>query len=165
MTVTDTQAEAMYMLNAGYPQKDICAELGVTIGTLTTWVKRADLPRKRRTYLVSHIRELLADLDAGTPIKVLSKQTGVNRATIRRWRDDPRFRNATFEYDEDFDYDDDDLADRSVVAHHLCTLTLDLTERLEMVLASAGINLELQDDNSNDHRPRYNPRANKRKAD
>jgi uncharacterized protein YueI len=146
---------------AGFKAKYICEELGIKPGTLSAWVKREKRPKSQRKYLVSHYREVLEDLDSGMTVNEVQRQTRLNKETIRRWRDDPRYREATFEYNDEFDYDAEDATDRSVVAQYLCNTTLDLVERLEYMFASAGVTTEVQDDNSTDHKPRYYTKGNR----
>jgi hypothetical protein len=91
-------------------------------------------------------------MDEGTPLKQISRDTGHHRSTIRRWRDDPSYREATYEYDPEFTYDQDDLMDRAVVAHHLCTETPDRGERAALLMAVIGRGDEDLDDHSAPYR-------------
>jgi hypothetical protein len=81
-------------------------------------------------------------LDQGVTVSHAAREMKLRREAIRRWRDDPRYREATYEFDPDFNYDYDDLTDRSVVAHALCRVEPNPDERLDMMLAIVGLSYE-----------------------
>jgi len=88
---------------------------------------------------VSTIRRVLRILDAGGTLSYAAWEQKLPRTTIRRWRNRPEYREATFEYNPDFVYDPDDLIDRSIVAHALCVAEPNPDERLDMMLAIVGL--------------------------
>ena len=63
--------------------------------------------------------------------------------TVRAWLTDPKYREATFEYDPEMTYDYYDLTDRSIVTQHLCSQTLSVDERLELVAALVAPTVEV----------------------
>lgn len=83
------------------------------------------------------IRRTLEILDAGGSLRGTAKITGHDRTTVRHWRDDPRFREATLEFDPSMSYDDTDLIDRAVVAHSLCHES-SVAERFALLAAVVG---------------------------
>lgn len=126
----------------------VSKDLGVKRVTLDKWISAERIsnpdripeyrPAALQNAKVGDVRIVLRMLDEGLPLKQISRETGVDRQTMRRWRDDPRYREATLEYDADFPYDHNDILDRAVVAHHLCTLTPDPMERLDLLMAAVG---------------------------
>lgn len=169
----DVRREVISQLYGGYKHKDIAEDFGLKRTSVSSiWAQekrrlelgaRTVLPIKDNT--VANIRKVLQMLDDGTGPVEVARVCGLSRQTIRRWRDMPKYREATYEYNDDFHYDADDPTDCSVVAHHLCTMISDVSERMEMMLAGAGISVFVQDDNSTDFKPVHNSRANRKRAE
>lgn len=145
------------MVDSGVPRVLIREQLGIAKSTLRTWISKHRkgeqfwIPKAhldRTPARVGDVRKVLSMVDGElldddsrgptTPIKQIERDTGRTVQTIRRWRDEPQYREATFEYDEAFEYDYDDLLDRAVVAQHLCSLTPDIGERLDLLMAVVG---------------------------
>jgi hypothetical protein len=143
----------MSLYDQGMERKEIIALHGVSYAKLDQWIKAhvrgtesfSPVVTKRRPgrgitrCYVSAIRRSLAILDIGGSVSYAAWELGVPRTTIRRWRDDPAYREATFEHNPDFNYNPDDLTDRSIVAHALCRVEPNPDERLDMVLAIVGL--------------------------
>lgn len=139
------------MLLDGIPTPIVSEQLGIVEQTLNRWHREQKKTQPGyepqpvchpNACRVGEVRRILSMLDEGMSVKRIERETTHTRQTIRRWRDDPRFRDATFEYDPNFNYDHTDLEDRAVVAHHLCTQTTDVGERLDLVMAVAGVGVE-----------------------
>lgn len=81
-------------------------------------------------------------MDQGESLGSIERDTKILRETCRRWRDDPTYREATYEYNPEFNYDANDIIDRSVVAHELCCHEPNPDERLELMLAIVGLHYE-----------------------
>jgi hypothetical protein len=97
--------------------------------------------RPKRAYKVGDIRKVCDLLDEGVSIRQIERDTGYTRQTIKRWRDEPVYREATYEYNYRFTYSENDLLDRAVVAHSLCTQTESPVDRLDLLCAVVGITL------------------------
>jgi DNA invertase Pin-like site-specific DNA recombinase len=96
---------------------------------------------------VSDVRDVLEMIDEGTPLSHAARGHKITRGTAYRWILEPKYRDATFEYDPTFPYDYEDITDRAVVAQHLCTQTTDIGERLDLLFAVLGT--EQETDNGN----------------
>lgn len=134
----------------GSPNKAIIEHLGVAKSTLKTWIRkhRNDDPfwiptRKQleqpplRGCKVADVRNVLERLDAGQSSSQIQRETGHARCSIRSWRLNPQFREATLEFDPSMSYDDTDLIDRAVVAHSLCHES-SVAERFALLAAVVG---------------------------
>ncbi len=126
--------KALELLELGVKRPFIQQELGVGRTTLWRWSTEEKTPQTRGVLKVSQIRAFRDRLAEGVPLKQLSRETGYGRRILRRCRDDERFAEATFEYDPVFEYDETDLLDRAVVAHHLCREATP-GERLDLLFA------------------------------
>jgi hypothetical protein len=157
------------MITEGKSRSLVEKTLNIKKGTLHNWIRKerwsnpesvpAPQPQNvLRLGKVKTVRSVLSMVDDGTSLHEITRRTGIDRQTVRRWRDDPRYREATYEYDELFPYDEDDLVDRSIVAQHLCTQTPDPWERLALLMAVVGLDPPVMDDNSVGFKPRYNSR-------
>lgn len=126
------------------------ARLDLKKSTLATWVRKhrgndpfwVPTPRERTQpparCKVGDVRTVLRMVDEGMTHTQIRQETGHDRQTLRRWRDDPRYREATMEYDPAFRYDYSDLMDRATVAQHLCTETPHVGERFDLLMAAVG---------------------------
>lgn len=136
------------MIADGVSRAQILGQFGLNKNTLAGWVRQE---RKKdplwvsttrlqntRGHKVGHVRQALRMLDEGVPLKRVERVTGHTCKTLRRWRDEPRYREATLEYDPLFTYDHTDLMDRAVVAHRLCAETRNVGERLDLLMAVIG---------------------------
>lgn len=137
---TDTdpsiRAHCLALYEGGLRPSEIAKDTGIPVGTISSWVARNPSMHKRRyrglTY-VSAIREVLDMLDAGATVTATARKTGHKSDTVKRWRDIAAYREATYEYDPNFDYNPDDLLDRATVAAHLCQREWDPAERQELL--------------------------------
>lgn len=100
-------------------------------------------------------------LDQGVSVSYAAREMKVLRESVRRWRDDPTYREATYEYNPDFNYDINDLTDRAVVAHALCRAEPNPDERLDLMLAVVGLHVE---DEPRDQQQNGNRRRNRKGA-
>lgn len=152
------RTRAIDLLVTGESKDLICKDLGVKRVTLDKWLKAervanpGRIPRfpmpPLKNNKVGDVRILLRMLDGellkddtrspGMSLRAVHQETGVDRQTIRRWRDDPKYREATLEYDPSFPYSIDDLLDRATVAQHLASQTTDVGERLDLLMAAVG---------------------------
>lgn len=143
---------ALAMVSAGVPRIVVCEELGLKKGTLWSWIDRdkKNQPIREldsRKCRVKDVRRVCDLLDEGYSLKAVGRITGRDRCTLRKWRDDPRFREATLEFDPCMTYDDTDLLDRATVAHHLCHES-STSERWALLAAVVGDKELAQDDRS-----------------
>lgn len=142
------------MVSNGVPRSVVTEELGVKKSTLKTWLYKernsdpfwepsVKHPMERQAPVLSgrtvaDVREVLGMLDSGLTYYGVHAKTGYDLYDIRRWYRDPRYREATLEYDDAFVYDHEDLLDRAVVAQHLCSLAPHVDERLDLLMAAVG---------------------------
>lgn len=146
---------AIDLLVTGESRDLVCKDLGVKKVTLEKWIsqeKRTN-PGKIPDFVmpalqnakVGDVRIVLRMLDEGAALNAVHRETGVDRQTIRRWRDNPKYREATLEFDPSFPYDHTDLFDRNVVAQHLASQTTDVGERLDLLMAAVGFGDDVDD--------------------
>jgi transposase-like protein len=128
------KAKMVQLVREGVPRKELREQYGIATSTLANWVSQAAPGHIRGGEpTVAEIRGILAQHDAGeTDITRLSSRRA---ETIQNWIEDPKFREATFEYDPSMTYDYYDLIDRSIVAHHLCTETDCVSDRIDILEA------------------------------
>lgn len=174
ITISDeVRRQVIGQLYSGYRHQDIADDFGLKRTTVSSiWAREKDMVNSGtrtklpiKDYSVANIRKVLDLLDGGTGPTEVSRISGISRQTIKKWRDTPKYREATYEYDETFTYDAEDVTDCGVVAHHLCTMITDVGERLEMMLAGAGVKTAVQDDNSSDFKPVYHSKVNRKRAE
>lgn len=95
---------------------------------------------------MGEVRRILEMIDSGTSLREVERASGHSRCTLRAWRDDPRYRDATFEFNPAFTYDHTDLLDRATVAQHLCSETPLVEERLDLLSAVIGDTYDIEPD-------------------
>lgn len=142
------RTHALNLLADGVSRELVSKDLGVKTVTLDKWIASDRKAYPGRIPSVAHpalhnstvgdVRSVLRRLDEGEAVHAIHKETGLTRQTIRRWRDDPKYREATLEFDPSFPYDHTDLYDRAVVAQHLCRQTTDPGERLDLLMAAVS---------------------------
>lgn len=141
---SDFKLLALQMYDAGLTRREIRKRLGVSTSLLACWLRRGEGARiDRAEHRVGDVRKAL-DMMEGRPedgvrpipLRETTAKTRITRQTLRRWRDEPRFRNATYEYDPAFEYDPNDLLDRATIAADLCKTSDSVGERFDIMLAA-----------------------------
>lgn len=123
-------------VKAGESRVAICEEYEIPRSTLSNWISQADPSHPRANPITAReIRTALEMYDGEVHIADVIRLSGRSEKIVLQWIEDPKYREATFEYDPDVDYDYHDLIDRSVVTHYLCTQTPFREDRLELVAA------------------------------
>lgn len=123
-------------VSEGENRKELCAVYGIARSSLANWISQSRPgPPRAQGPTVAEVRSTLAMMDSGIPVEDVIDSSRRRPETVRAWIEDPRFREATFEFDPEMTYDYYDLTDRSIVTHHLCTQTLSKDERLDLLAA------------------------------
>lgn len=122
----------------GESRQVLCATYGIARSSLANWMSQSNIHsvgRRMKDPTMAEVRSALAMMDEGIPMEDVIDSSRRRPETVRAWLTEPRFREATFEYDPEMTYDYYDLTDRSIVTHHLCTQTLSKEERLDFLAA------------------------------
>lgn len=122
----------------GESRKDLCEAYGIATSSLANWCSQSNPyspGRRSKEPTMAEVRSSLAMMDGGIPMEDVIDSSRRKPETVRAWLTDPKYREATWEYDPEMTYDYYDLTDRSIVTHHLCTQTLSKDERLEFLAA------------------------------
>lgn len=138
----EVRERALELVSEGMSRVAVRELYGIKRQTLEFWLRKerdgqefSDHPAWRCK--VGDVRKACALLDEGFSVQEVSHQTGHTAQTIRRWKNDPKFREATFEYDAAMRYDETDLLDRATVAQYLC-IEASPSERLNLLFAVVG---------------------------
>lgn len=122
----------------GESRRDLCKTYGIARSSLANWMSQSNpyaVSQRVKEPTVAEVRSGLAMLDGGIPMEDVIDSSRRKPETVRAWLTDPKYREATFEFDPEMTYDYYDITDRSIVTHHLCTQTLSKDERLEFLAA------------------------------
>ena len=121
----------------GEDRKELCETYSIARSSLANWISQSN-PDNRRADSVTaaKIRSVLEMHDTGeVHIADVIRLSGYSEQVVLDWISDPRYREATFEYDPEMTYDYYDLTDRSIVTHHLCTQTDCVSDRIDFLAA------------------------------
>lgn len=128
----------------GESRKELCQAYGIARSSLANWISQSNPDNRRADAVtVAKIRAVLEMHDTGeVHISDVIRLSGYSEQAVLDWVSDPKYREATFEFDPDMTYDYYDLTDRSIVTHHLCTQTLSVDERIDLLAALVAPTVE-----------------------
>lgn len=130
----------------GESRQELCEVYGIARSSLANWISQSNpyaVSKRAKEPTVAEVRSALAMMDGGIPMEDVIDGSRRRPETVRAWLTDPKYREATFEYDPDMTYDYYDLTDRSIVTHHLCTQTDSVSDRIDFLAALVAPTVEV----------------------